>query len=109
MAKVSFKPDLAFEAEIRKQPQFRIAMLEAATIAKGFGNAFAREFHAPWMPRRGHQVVEVQQHGGNTYLVNTDWAGVFEEFGGRRNPPHATLRRAARAAGLELRETSGPH
>jgi hypothetical protein len=108
MAEVSYEPDLAFEAEMRLDPQFRIAMLEQATIAKGYGNAFARQFHAPWMPRRGHQVIEVQQDGSHTYLVNTDWAGVFEEFGGSRNPPHATLRRAVRAAGLELRETPKP-
>jgi hypothetical protein len=109
MAEVSYSTDPAFEAEMRLDPKFRIAMLDAATSAKGYANAFAREFHAPWMPRRGHgQVVEVQQDRGDTYLVNTDWAGVFEEFGGRNNPPHATLRRAVRAAGLELRETPRP-
>ena len=41
----------SFETEIRKTPEFRIAMLDAATAAKGYANAFAREFHAPWMPR----------------------------------------------------------
>ena len=100
----------SFETEIRKGAEFRIAMLDAATAAKGYANAFAREFHAPWMPRRGHgQVVEVQQDGGETFLVNTDYAAVFEEFGGKNNPPHATLRRAVRAAGLELRESARPH
>ena len=108
MVEASVNP--SFETEIRKEAEFRIAMLDAATSAKGYANAFAREFHAPWMPRRGHgQVVEVQQDGGETFLVNTDYAAVFEEFGGKNNPPHATLRRAVRAAGLELRESARPH
>lgn len=110
MADVTFEPDASFEKGIRNDAAFRIAMLDAATVAKGFANTFAREFHAPWMPRRGHgQVVEVQQDADEVYLVNTDYAGVMEEFGSKNNPPHATLRRAVRAAGLELRETPRPH
>ena len=108
MATAEFSVNPSFETEIRREAEFRIAMLDAATSAKGYANAFARGFHAPWMPRRGHQVVEVQQDGGETYLVNTDWAGVFEEFGGKNNPPHAPLRRGVRAAGLELRESARP-
>ena len=103
---LEFVANPGFDEEIRKEMGFRIAMLETATEAEAFANTFARQFHAPWMPRRGSEhVVEAVQDADQTYLVNTDWAGVFEEFGGKNNPPHATLRRAVRAAGLEFRAT----
>ena len=105
-----FVPDPSFEAEMRKDAALKIAMLDAATEAKAFGNAFSREIHAPWMPRRGRETIEVEQQddGRTVLLVNTDYAAAITEWGSSFNPPHAVLRRAVRAAGLDLREASKP-
>lgn len=41
-------------------------------------------------------------------VATTDFAGHMVEWGSKNNPPYAVLRRAARAAGLKLREVPKP-
>ena len=99
------------EAEIRKEPAFKIALLDAATVAKRYAREFDRQAHAPWMPRGGHgrsSQIEVVQEEGETLLANFDYAAAIVEFGSKNNPPHAPLRRGVRAAGLRLAEAPRP-
>lgn len=103
--------NLDFERELRSESEFKIAMLDAATLAKGYARAFDGQARAPWMPRRGHgrtSQIEVVQEAGETLLANFDYAAAIVEFGSRNNPPWSPLRRGVRAAGLDLREEPKP-
>jgi hypothetical protein len=99
----SFKLDRGFVNDLAKQDESRRALRDAATAVADRASAFARQAHEPWM-RRQSQTIVVQQNGDDTYVVNTDYAGHLSEWGSKKNPPHAPLRRAVRAAGLKLRE-----
>jgi hypothetical protein len=61
-------------------------------------------------PRHGHMAdkFRVVEEDGEIRVGNTDEAFFhLAEFGSLKNPPYAPLRRAAQAAGLELREDRG--
>lgn len=60
----------------------------------------------PWMPRKGHAVVEVVEEEGHLFIVNTDYAAHLIEWGSVNNPPFAPLRRGAAAAGFGIGETA---
>jgi hypothetical protein len=96
-----FVPNRQFEAEMRRQPESRQALKEAADVSRVHATRFAEQAHAPWMKRQSKTMVVVTD-AETVALVNTDYAGHLMEWGGRNNPAHAPLRRAVRAAGLRF-------
>lgn len=96
-----FRPDPAFQRQLADESDFREAAGEVAAAA----DKLARQAGAPWMPRRGHDLIEIDGHGPDIAVVNTDHGGHLQEWGSRNNPAHAPLRRAVRQAGLRLEET----
>lgn len=66
--------------------------------------AEAEAIGAPWMPRAGHDTIEVGEDEDGVYVANTDHGGHLMEWGSHNNPPHGVLRNAARSAGLNLTE-----
>lgn len=101
-----FKPNPNFEQEIAAQEETREGIAKAAEPARSMAESFARQAGAPWMPRAGHETVEVQVDDDGVLLVNTDHGGHLMEWGSIRNPPHAPLRRGALAAGFDVVEES---
>lgn len=101
-----FKPDPDFAREIAAQEETRVGLARAAEPARAAAESFARQAGAPWMPRAGHQIVEIDVDDQGVALVNTDYAGHLQEYGSVNNPPHAPLRRGALAAGFEVVEES---
>ena len=93
------------EDEIRRQPEYRTALTEAADAVQDHAASFARAAHAPWMKRQSKAITVVTDADG-VAVVNTDYAGHLMEWGGRNNSAHAPLRRAVRAAGLHFEESS---
>jgi hypothetical protein len=102
-----FVRDRRFEQQLLRQQRFKRALAAAAEPARQRAEAFARAAGAPWMPRKGTgstDVVVMDTSGDTPRLVNTDHAGHLQEWGSANNPPHAPLRRGARAGGLRLDE-----
>jgi 20S proteasome alpha/beta subunit len=99
---------MPLESELTATPEMQTALQAAADTVKTLAEQFARGAHAPWMPAKGNRgqtiIVEHDDHGG-VYVVNTDYAGHLYEWGSKNGPAYAPLRRAVRAAGLELTET----
>lgn len=86
--------------------------LAAATLGALVGAASAASHEAQQlshhaMPRKGQPTIKVEIEGDEVYLVNTNYGGVIEEFGGAdvRSPVYAPLRRGVRAAGIPLHES----
>ena len=105
MARTRFVPNRLFEQQIKRDPRYRAGLrLIAETQVKPAVTVAARQAQAPWMPRPGHELIEVEQDGLELAVVNTDYAGHLQEWGSINNPPHAPLRRGVRAAGLRLDE-----
>lgn len=101
-----FRRNPAFDTEIRHEPTFRAGIASEARPAQRFANAFAVAIGAGWMPQKGGtpETVTLVQDADGVRLVNTDHGGHLMEWGSVNNPPHAPLRRGARAAGLRLAE-----
>lgn len=92
--------------DLAATPGVRAALVQSAEPARARADLLARQARAPWMRRKSARftvVIESDQQG--VRLVNTDYGGHLMEFGSANNPPHAPLRRGARAAGLRLDET----
>lgn len=91
-----FDPDPRFEPSLADLvlPQ---AADEVARIANGYG-------YGAWMPRQRGPAIRAQGRGEDVTVVNTDYAGHLLEWGSRRIPARAPLRRAVRSAGFELKE-----
>ena len=100
----AFIPNPAFPKQIEAEDEYREGVAKVAEDVKGQAEPMLRSIGAPWMPRKNHDLLEVQDDGQNVYLVNTDHGGHLQEYGSKNNPPHAPLRRAAMAAGLEVDE-----
>lgn len=94
-------PNLA--DDLRTQAEYRETVRNAAETVRDHAAVFARTAGEPWM-RRQAQTMVVSTSGDETAVVNTDYAGHLAEWGSIRNPPHAPLRRGARAAGLHFEE-----
>lgn len=104
-----FKSNQRLAEELSRQPEYREGLKRAAEPARQQADLMARAARAPWMRRRGaRRVVDIYEDADEVGIVNTDHAGHLQEFGSRNNPPHAPLRRGARAAGLRLEETGRP-
>jgi hypothetical protein len=99
-----FVPNRQFEAELRKEIEYRQALDQAAESVSDAASTFADQADAPWMRRQSDTIVVVSDDE-EVAVVNTDYAGHLMEFGSRNNPAYAPLRRAVRAAGLRLAGT----
>ena len=98
----SFRKNPALEVEIAKLPGTRKVLEEAAQAV-----AHAARSIAPHKTRRGYkQSIEVGRDANSTTVYTTDIAGHLVEYGSAKNPAYAPIRRAVRAAGLRLDETS---
>lgn len=98
----AFRKNPRFRAEMERTPAFRAeihAQVEAQVKPKV--EQMARQARAPWMPRGGPQIV-VESNADGVTVANTDYGAHLQEYGSKNNPPHAPLRRGARAAGLRL-------
>lgn len=103
----NFRPNPAFETEVRQQPRFRRLLNDAGKDVAGHANRFAKAAGAPWMRRKAmarNRPIVVDDDGDKVYVVNTDHGGHLLEWGSKNNPPHGPLRRGVRAAGLKLRQ-----
>jgi len=97
---MSFRPKPGFEQQLSGSLAVKAELARAAATARPVVEGMTH--HA--MPRPGHQRIEVQEAGGDIYLVNTNYGGHLEEFGGAdvKSPVYAPLRRGVRAAGFRL-------
>lgn len=99
-----FVPNPNFAEEFEASQDSQEGKRAAAEEIKRHAEPMARAVGAPWMPRSGHETIEVVEEEGEVYVVNTDHAAHLQEYGSVNNPPHAPLRRGARAAGLDVAE-----
>lgn len=99
-----FIPNKDFDRELEDQREAREGLKRVAEDVKRGAEALARSVGAPWMPRSGHETIEVGEDAEGVYVANTDHGGHLMEFGGKNNPPHAPLRQGARSAGLRVDE-----
>jgi len=90
---VRYRPNPAFEEEIRAQPQHEKGM---RTITKGVAKAVRNV--AP--ERTGYYKRRVKADGTKVRARDVFWHLV--EFGSIRNPPYGPLRRGVIAAGLRF-------
>lgn len=99
-----FRLNPNFESKLRTERAHLKGLAAAAEPAREEADRLAKDAGAPWMARKGIDTVVADATDHGVFLVNTDHAGHLQEWGGRNNPPHAPLRRGARAAGLRLDE-----
>lgn len=98
-----FRRNPRVHAELEATPEMLRALAVQAESPRELAERFAKQAGAPWMPRKGTAdtiVIDVTPTG--VRIVNTDHAGHLMEWGGKNNPPHASLRRAISAAGLRF-------
>lgn len=100
----AFFPNKGFEAEVKDSDDYREGLRAVAEDIKRHADPAAEAVGAPWMPREGHETIEVGEDADGVYVANTDHAGHLQEWGSVNNPPHAVLRASARAAGLDVEE-----
>lgn len=99
-----FQRNRDFEQELQDQADYNDGLRAVGENVKRTADAIARSVGAPWMPRRGHETIEVGEDVDGVYVANTDHAGHLMEYGSVNNPPHAPLRQGARSAGLRIEE-----
>ena len=93
-----FRPDPAFQRQVFEETDaFDNAARKVAERA-------VANVHGAFMPRKGYRGIEVQGRGPDVTVVNTRYGAHLQEWGSRRNPAQAPLRRAVRQAGLHLQE-----
>lgn len=97
---MTFLKNPDFERELAGSFAVKAELAAAASRARPIAEGMTH--HA--MPRPGHQRIEVQEAEGEIYLVNTNYGGHLEEFGGAdvKSPVYSPLRRGVRAAGFPL-------
>ncbi len=97
---MTYIPNPNFERELALEAAVKTELVAAASRARPVVEGMTH--HA--MPRPGHQRIEVQEAEGEIYLVNTNYGGHLEEFGGAdvKSPVYSPLRRGVRAAGFPL-------
>lgn len=101
-----FVPNKKLPADLAKTAEYRAGLKDGAENVKRAAEAAAKAVGAPWMPRSGHETIEVTEEGDEVYVVNTDHGGHLMEYGSKNNPPHAPLRQGARSAGLTVDENA---
>jgi secreted PhoX family phosphatase len=102
----AFIPSTDFAAEANSDDEIRENLRGVAQEVADDATRNAEAVGAPWMPRPGHELVEVtEDEDGDVFVVNTDYGAHLQEFGSVNNPVHAPLRRAAIDRGLEVDET----
>lgn len=104
-----FRRNPRLDEQLRAMPGFARAIAMAVEHAREHAERFANAAQSPWMPRRGtgtNRTVVIDTSGDRPRIVNTDHAGHLVEWGSANNPPHAPLRRGARAAGLRLEQNT---
>lgn len=96
-----FRRNPAFDAELKREPGIKIATRRAAGDVKDNAEQIARTFEDT-----GHYADSfvIEETPDGHAVGNIDIAGHLQEWGSANNPPRAPLRRAARAAGLDLKE-----
>jgi hypothetical protein len=99
-----FVPNPNFKAEVEGQDEHSEGLKQVAESVKRYAEATARSVGAPWMPRSGHDTIEIGEDADGVYVANTDYGGHLMEYGGKNNPPHAPLRQGAQSAGLRVDE-----
>lgn len=104
MTPQAFIPDPDFDEAASKDPEIREGLRRAAEPLAAQADSMARAESAPWMPRSGHELVEITDDGEDIWVAITDYAAHLYEYGGARSPVSAPLRRAAMAAGFEVVE-----
>jgi hypothetical protein len=97
---MSFYANPNFDRELAATLAVKAELVAAASRARPIVEGMTH--HA--MPRPGHQRIEVQEAEGDIYLVNTNYGGHLEEWGGAdvKSPVYSPLRRGVRAAGFPL-------
>ena len=96
-----FRRNPTLVPELRRSPAFTAEKLREAEIAKA---------HAESIAPRGStgdyrkSIVVTEHEDGRVTFGSTDFAGHLVEWGSKNNPAYAVLRRAAKLAGLKLRE-----
>lgn len=100
----AFIPNPGFDEEAAASDDVRQGLAEVAQGIATDADQMARDVGAPWMPRPGHDLMEVEDDGTDVWVVNTDYAGHLQEYGSVNNDVHAPLRRAAMARGLDISE-----
>lgn len=97
---MTYIPNSSFERELAADLAVKAELAAAASRARPIVEGMTH--HA--MPRPGHQRIEVQESGDEIYLVNTNYGGHLEEWGGAdvKSPVYSPLRRGVRAAGFRL-------
>lgn len=101
-----FVPNPSFAAEMNQEDETREGYRAVAETVKGYAEPMVREAHGPWMPREGQsEVVATGEDDDGVYVALTEHGGAIMEYGGAYSPVYAPLRRAARAAGLDVDET----
>lgn len=102
----AFLPNPKFASEAAASDEVREGLAEVAQEIAQAADRNARAIGAPWMPRRGHDLVEVEDDGENVWVtIAGDYGAHLYEYGSAKSPVHAPLRRAAMSAGLEVEET----
>lgn len=91
--------DRAGERELERQVAHAALVRAKADLVKAEAT---RNAGKPWMPRKGHEPIEVHSIPGGFRIANTDFAAHLKEWGSIRSPARAPLRRAARSAGLRF-------
>lgn len=100
-----FIPNPRFASQMQGDDDYRAGEKAIAEGIAREAETGARSVGAPWMPREGHETIEVVQDDEATYVVNTDYGGHLMEYGSAKNPPHGVLRNAARSVGAEVEES----
>lgn len=98
------KPNLRLPAELEATDRFHKGLAEAVEPLA----AYVEQLRGPgaFMPKKGvGDKVVVQADRGGVRIVLTGYGAHLIEYGSKNTPARAPLRRAAHAAGLELRNT----
>lgn len=93
-----FLPNPRFNDELKQEGEVQQGLADAVEDTRALAETYANRI----MPRPGRQHVEVVERDGDVFIVNTDYGGHLDEFGSRKNPLNASLRRAADATGLRV-------
>lgn len=95
-----FKPNPAFEAQLKREVAYKAALLEPAEEVARTARATAHRI----MPAGRGEQIQAESFAGEVVVANHNHGGHLDEWGSKNNPPYAPLRRAVRSAGLRFRE-----
>lgn len=99
----SFRPDPGLARSLQRSAEVKAVLFARGEEIKQHAEAIAP--HGTGSPHYADSFVVVEEDG-EVRVGNTDWTAHLLEWGTVNHPPYAVLRRAAQAAGLELREDS---